>query len=130
MHIIKLVYIAHGWNLGFARKALILEATEAWRYGPVIPVVYRKFKSFGGDPIEIELKNQSEKLSPHQNLMLDFINDAYEDYDALQLSTMTHEEGTPWHTTYHGAGPGAIIPNKLIEAHYIEKIEDLISDAP
>ena len=40
MHVIKLVYLAHGWMLGFTSRALINEAVEAWTYGPVVPSTY------------------------------------------------------------------------------------------
>ena len=48
MHMIKLVYLSHGWMLGLRERSLINEAVEAWRYGPVVPSVYHRFKSFVG----------------------------------------------------------------------------------
>ena len=40
MHVLKLVYLCHGWCLGFTGEALINEPVEAWTYGPVVPTVY------------------------------------------------------------------------------------------
>ena len=44
MQITKLVYLAHGWFLGFHKQPLIIEDVQAWRFGPVIPPVYHAFK--------------------------------------------------------------------------------------
>ena len=46
MHVLKLVYLAHGWMLGLHKRPLIKEQVEAWLYGPVILVLYQKYKYF------------------------------------------------------------------------------------
>lgn len=40
----KLVYIAHGWGLGFLGEPLITQDIEAWKYGPIISDLYHEFK--------------------------------------------------------------------------------------
>ncbi|WAK02791.1 Panacea domain-containing protein [Methylobacter sp. YRD-M1] len=51
MKLQKLVYYAHGWNLGIFGEPLIDETIEAWKYGPVIQPIYHEFKSFGAEEI-------------------------------------------------------------------------------
>ncbi|HHW4679552.1 MAG TPA: Panacea domain-containing protein [Xylella sp.] len=51
IQIIKLVYIAHGWHLGFRKEPLINEPVEAWRHGPVIRSLYGKVKKYGSSGI-------------------------------------------------------------------------------
>ena len=51
MKLNKLVYIAHGWYLGLSDRPLIGEAAQAWKYGPVIPSIYHRFKAYGGAQI-------------------------------------------------------------------------------
>ena len=48
MHIIKLVYLSHGWMLGLHDTPLLWEPVEAWQYGPVVPSVYHLYKGWGG----------------------------------------------------------------------------------
>ena len=48
----KLVYFAHAWQLGLYGKPLIDTEFEAWRYGPVVPVVYFGLSHFRGGTIE------------------------------------------------------------------------------
>src|SRR5579871_2106878 len=51
MKLIKLVYIAHAWNLAFYKKPLISESVQAWKYGPVIESLYHGFKHFRNSTI-------------------------------------------------------------------------------
>ena len=124
MHVIKLVYLCHGWMLGVCGRALITESAEAWRYGPVVPAVYHAYKSFGGDSIDAVPTDRSEEFDAEQKELMNAVLGAYEDYTAWDLSAITHQPGTPWHTVYRdGQGEGAIIPNNLIRKHYKARIE-------
>ena len=124
MHVIKLVYLCHGWMLGICDRPLIVEPAEAWRYGPVVPTVYHAYKSFGGEPIETVPADRSDQFDEEQTGLMDAVLDAYRDHTAWALSAITHQPGTPWHRVYRGGwGEGAIIPNKLIRRHYKARIE-------
>ena len=120
MHLIKLIYICHGWMLGLHDDVLLYEPVEAWRYGPVVPSVYHRYKTFRAAPIDIRAVDQDGRLSTQECALIDFVNDSYSDLDALQLSSLTHEPGTPWHKTVRAHGVGAIIPNALIKEYYKE----------
>ena len=133
MKLNKLVYIAHGWYLGLADQPLIGEAAQAWKYGPVVPSVYHRFKSYGGaqvtalepadDMITIPQVKDSELRQ-----FLQRIWEVYGHLSGLQLSSLTHQEGTPWSDIRDKYGNtkdngGAIIPNDLIKKHYKEKVD-------
>ena len=119
MHVIKLVYICHGWMLGLFGEALSDEPAEAWRYGPVIPSVYHKYKSFRGHPIVVHMTNKSNEFTPTQNNLIEQVIEAYRNFDPWQLSGITHREGTPSQLTYEdGRGLEAIIPDEDIEEYY------------
>ena len=124
MHVIKLVYLCHGWMLGICDRPLIVEPAEAWRYGPVVPVVYRAYKSFGGDPIDTVPTDRGEVFDGKQTELMAAVLRAYRKYTPWDLSAITHQPGTPWHAVYgDGRGAGAIIPNKLIRKYYKARIE-------
>lgn len=124
MHVIKLVYLCHGWMLGICDRPLIVEPAEAWRYGPVVPTVYHAYKSFGGEAIETVPTDRSDAFDPEQIELMEAVLDAYKKHTAWALSAITHQPGTPWHQVYQGGrGEGAIIPNKLIRKHYKARIE-------
>lgn len=125
MHLIKLVYLCHGWMLGVHRRPLIHEDVVAWRYGPVVPTVYHMYKSFGGSPIDAvrPKPSQQDVFDGQQLRLMDAVLNAYQDYSAFDLSAITHQAGTPWHVVYAGGhGRGAIIPNALIQQHYAARL--------
>lgn len=124
MKVLKLVYLAHGWHLGNYHKPLIDDDIFAWQYGPVIPPVYNAFRSYGNAPITDVYRNPNGQLlmpasgQEFLNRILAF----YKDYTGLQLSFITHKEGSPWHQVYTTSGQNAKIPNSIIEDYYTKKV--------
>jgi len=133
LKLVKLVYISHGWYLAWKDKDLLSHAVEAWQYGPVIPVVYHRFKVFGDSQIK-EFADDVRALHFYVPQVddvevLEFLNGIwkeYKKYNGLQLSTLTHLKGTPWDIVYNDpinkGKKGVIIPNSLIKKHYLEKL--------
>jgi len=109
MQLIKLIYIAHGWTLGLYNQPLIGEQVEAWTYGPVIPSAYHDFKHYGRDPITQQkavMSAQGEWFIPTVShplaaQILDKVWAAYRHLDGIQLSSITHQPGTPWYKQWH-----------------------------
>ena len=126
MELLKLVYIAHGWNLAIHDAPLVTDTVQAWKYGPVFPSLYRAVREWGNIPIEKPLLvsiGDDTDFSAGEEEVMDAVLDAYGHYDGIQLSMLTHAPGTPWHEVYIGdkddAGD-APIPNKLIKQHFID----------
>lgn len=125
LHLVKLVYISHGWMLGFTGQPLIREAVEAWRYGPVVPEVYHAYKAFGGNPIRLPCQSFGRKLVDDQKELVEVVAGIYREFTAIQLSAMTHTSGSPWDITVKQYGlRNAIIPNPLIQKHYASLLAD------
>ncbi|HEY1963293.1 MAG TPA: type II toxin-antitoxin system antitoxin SocA domain-containing protein [Acidobacteriaceae bacterium] len=112
MKVQKLIYYAHGWHLALTGKPLLDRSVEAWQYGPVLPDVYRAFQDFGSQPITEparyaavdgnKLVLRRYKLPAHDpdaeyaDRVLRRILEEYGNYSAIELSMMTHAQGTPW----------------------------------
>ena len=118
MHVLKLVYISHGWMLGLYGRSLINEPAEAWRYGPAVPSIYHRYKSFRGDPITTEPVDRSDAFDDEQRDIVEQVHEVYGDFTPVQLSALTHKPDTPWDVTYREFGVGAIIRNELIRDYY------------
>ncbi len=52
MKLQKLLYYEQGFHLAYFNQPLFNEAIEAWQYGPVVPLVYEHYKSFGRTGLE------------------------------------------------------------------------------
>lgn len=119
MQVLKLSYICHGWMLGIHGEPLVSDPVMAWRYGPVIPDIYRLYKSFGGNPIDTVPVDKTNMLDGNQASLIKAVLNSYREFTAWQLSAITHKPGTPWDQVYNGdGGIGAIIPNNMIKKYY------------
>lgn len=128
MKLLKLVYIAHGWNLAVFDAPLIDDRIEAWEYGPVIPDLYHAIKKFGLKEVVGPIKGGSRAIlkdydADHLRLA-ELVLSTYRGWDAIELSAMTHREGTPWHTVWNDRGRqgrrNMEIPNHLLREHFLE----------
>lgn len=130
MQLNKLVFLAHGWFMAFTDKPLINEAVEAWQHGPVVASIYHSFKLFKGSPItrvnlaHARMKEEYKLIAEDENAVrvLDSVWRGFGQKSGLELSALTHLEGSPWHTIWEERGgkhqQNAIIPNLLIKAYY------------
>jgi uncharacterized phage-associated protein len=122
MQILKLVYIAHGWNLALHGRALIDQPVEAWQYGPVIRDLYNAMKGFGGGAVRGPLRAgygaHAENLTPSEEDLLGQVYRLYGHMNGVALSRITHASNTPWQQVYTPNVHGTIIPMDLIADHY------------
>lgn len=120
MKLLKLTYIAHGWHLGFYNEPLISNKVEAWKYGPVIPDLYRVTKRFGYSSVDydaLDLYVQNIDMDSEHEQFLKIIWNTYKSLNGLELSARTHIEGSPWSEVYDGTF-NKIIDNSKIEKYY------------
>ena len=118
MQVLKLVYIAHGWNLGLNAQPLVNEDIEAWQYGPVIPSLYHKYKQYGSNPIQDFPAEIADDFNAKEKIIIDQVWKGYGNRTGISLSSLTHQPGTPWDITVKQSGLGAVISNDLIEDYY------------
>jgi uncharacterized phage-associated protein len=92
----KLLYYAQAWSLVLRESELFPEDIEAWRWGPVVPTVYNQLPD-GQGAIQIPPTQffDAPDLPPEDAELVRSVWEAYNQYSALQLSRMTHQE-TPW----------------------------------
>ena len=95
-------------------RPLFSDDFEAWRYGPVVPAVYRLFSIFGGLDISRKTR-EAEGLSDAERGLIQDVARRLRGLRPWELVAKTHSPGSPWDLTYrHGAGAGNVIPKELI----------------
>lgn len=125
MELGKLVYFAQGWSLAIRNAPLINEPIQAWKFGPVIPSVYHAFKRYGSgpitsyatsDPFDSPLwgSQEQEPIPAHEysiddgpdknenqfaKRLVHKIWEQYGQFNAIQLSNLTHDPSAPWSQT-------------------------------
>ena len=120
----KLLYLTNGYYLAMSGERWISDSFEAWKYGPVIPGLYKFFKGFGSGAIKKGTRIPS--LFPAQNVRdseklqraLDFVLNRYGARTGIYLSELTHKVDSPWWKTRRDGGWNAPIPENEIKNYF------------
>lgn len=92
----KMMYYQQGFHLVYFGTPLFDEDIVAWQYGPVVPSVYKEYKSFESNSISTSKEGIS--LSDDEEELFNNVYEEYNQFSAVALMKMTHEE-SPWKTT-------------------------------
>lgn len=122
MELVKLTYLCHGWHLAFTGKPLTSDEPQAWQYGPVYPDLYHSVKNFRAGAVTNVPEGGLEcfgvpEINEQTQKIIKSVYDAYKNLNGVQLSALTHQEGTPWHKVWDGSRNKSI-PQELIESHF------------
>ncbi len=105
----KLCYYAQAWHLAWTGTPLFAERIEAWRLGPVCPILY-----------DAQYHQQEKlvgegKLSEKQRLVVDQVLEAYGNKSPGELSELTHRED-PWRDARGDVSPEARTNTEISQA--------------
>ena len=97
---------------------------EAWIHGPVVPVLYQRYKNYSGYDIP---KNEYFDTSIFTSEVLDILEQVWDEYGKFtgnQLEAISHQE-KPWIDARDGVPPyeasSSIISDKNIFMYYNEQ---------
>lgn len=132
-HLIKMVFISHGRTLAALKKPLIRDRIEAWKYGPVIPILYHELKLWGDAPVQSlhycgtspddeDRRLFFETVLPEkERYLIDLTVNDYGDWSFWDLRKLCHEYDSPWDIHYDGE-LGTEIPDSTIQEYYINEM--------
>ena len=89
----KILYFAQAYYLSRLNKPLFTEKLMAWKYGPVVPGVYHKFKKYTNRPMI--LKEDKSTLRKEDKEILKKVWEAFGGYSAGRLVSIVHSHA-PW----------------------------------
>lgn len=126
----KLLYFAQGWSLARLGKPLFDAQLEAWKYGPVVPEIYRRYSGNGDRGIESEGFDAHALADEECEIVLDVMRE-YGKYSTSTLIQMSHAHGAPWSNTEISQ----VIPQEQIQAYFagkprLKSFDDIIDDYP
>lgn len=129
----KLCYLVNGFVLREREDPAFYDDIEAWKYGPVIPTVYHKYKIHGDGKIpRLAMCRTSlddrEALHKRCTELADIIGEEvaattrgvlkeYSKFDGVTLMAMTHGKDTPWKKAFK-AGQNKVITTGTIKEFY------------
>lgn len=140
LKLIKLIYIAYGWNLAINGSRLFEEPIYAWKHGPVIRSIYDEFKSFGkrqitskSKDIDLDTWEPFEPRIPSKDddviWVLNKVWAVYKRFEAWTLREKTHEPNGPWDKVYNADNRDVKLIDAHIQEHYAERIRTYIAAA-
>lgn len=131
MQLQKLPYIAHGWGSAILNQPLLSVTPQAWRYGPVYPTLYDALSRYGAGAVDDFVRENDGNcfardrgkvveahLTDHEKKLINMVWNKYKTKGGIDLSAITHEQGTPWTKTVSKFGLQSQIPESLIKEHY------------
>jgi uncharacterized phage-associated protein len=131
MHLQKLVYLAHGWNLAVNGEPLIEDRFEAWEYGPVLRRLYDATRAYGARDIPSLLRwgqdtpfpfddggIAEEPLTQAEINVIDEVWRLYGHFPAFKLSALTHAPDSPWSAAF-AQGRNQQISNTEISDYFV-----------
>lgn len=90
----KLCYYAQAWYYALKDKRLIKSDFQAWVNGPVSPILYQRFKSYGYADIP-QNQDLSCLIKEEDTAFLERVWATYGDQSGNSLEILTHRE-LPW----------------------------------
>lgn len=113
----KQVYLAHGIFIANHGEPLLNEDVECWQYGPVISVLYHRFKMYGMTDIPLNaITHDLPEFPLKVKEVLDFTWKITKDVGAIRLSNWTHKQGSPWTNALNKKL--SIVPNESIKEYF------------
>ena len=99
----KLIYISYGWYWALLGRELFEDEIQAWKYGPVIPAVWRAFKDQGHGIEKISnIQPPLNDLDESTKNVLEAVYEVYVSKESGRIVAITHAPGTPWSLVYDG----------------------------
>jgi len=109
MKLQKLIYFAYKDFLQKTGKRAFNDTIQTWKYGPVIQSVYDEFKSYGKKPITRFARDAQDKVyvvkGKGLNSSIDYVWNKYKCFNGIDLSNMTHQDGTAWSKAFEAHRP-------------------------
>lgn len=122
----KVLYYVKAISKLFEETSIILEPCEAWKFGPVFPSVYEKYKDFGKEEISLSLSDEyiNGLLSEKEKQITDFVMNTFGIYNAWFLKDLTHCE-EPWISARNGLDENDASRNLMddkVISYYFDKM--------
>lgn len=122
MKAMKLLYYIQAASLVINNKRLFNDDLIAWRFGPVVERVHKKYKGEKGIVGEISDSDINDYLElqndPETSDILNSIYEQFHDKSALELMKQTHQEA-PWKET----AQSDVISDDKIKNYFSEVIK-------
>lgn len=99
IHIQKLMFLFEAYYMNMKDVSYLYEcAFKAWNFGPVATQLYKRFKVYGKNEIELtnEEIEQGNSITEEKKKLMNELYEAFKEFTAMELVKFTHAKGSPW----------------------------------
>lgn len=121
----KLVYYSQVESLRKYNRLLFDDIVEAWQYGPVEPVVYHTFSSYGRNCIT--KSSDLAILDGTSKKLIDSVMDKLGMLTAFDLVTLSHKPDGAWASVYSPNRDNPITPEAILASNDGLDINDVVT---
>ena len=121
----KLVYYSQVESLRKYNRPLFDDIVEAWQYGPVEPVVYHTFSSYGRNCIT--KSSDLAILDGTSKKLIDSVMDKLGMLTAFDLVTLSHKPDGAWASVYSPNRDNPITPEAILASNDGLDINDVVT---
>lgn len=119
---LQLQKILYYIQINFFRRmgeAAFKDTIEAWKYGPVVPVVYSEFERYGAAKICKLYSGVNKIFSIEERMLIERVVNACTSISPWELVDKSHRVGGPWAMKYQD-GRKNKIPVELIKQYALQ----------
>lgn len=116
LHVQKLMFLFEAFYMNVTGEPFLYECEyKAWNFGPVATQLYKVFKIYGKDNINLTQKqiDDGNSIPEEKKELLEKLYEAFKDFSAIQLVNFTHAEGSPWKEAWDNEKYSVISKEKM-----------------
>ena len=113
----KILYFIQAAFLITKNRPCFKEEIEAWGFGPVVPVVYREYKAYGGVCIPHFTDRPIETIEKEDMVLIDEIVEFCKPYSSVDLTDVSMKQD-PWRMVYSRYRKKVVISNESIKEYF------------
>jgi len=116
LHIQKLIFLFEAYYMSVKDVPYLYECDfKACNFGPVVPQLYNKFKSYGYNEIVLteEQNQEGSSISEEKKVLMQQLYEAFKDFSARDLVNFTYAPDTPWKEAWEKKEYSIILKEKM-----------------
>lgn len=126
LHVQKLMFLFEAYYMNATGEDELYECGyKAWNFGPVAPRLYKKYKSYGKDDIQLteEEKELGNNISDKKKKLMKQLYETFKEFQAMDLVSFTHAKGSPWREVWENNPYGDISKESMKDwfSQYVKK---------
>ena len=90
---------------------------KAWSFGPVAPMLYKRYKNYGKDDIQLSKADEEKgnQILDEKKQIMEELYKTFKDFRAIELLSFTHAKDSPWKYVWNEKPHGEISKESMKE---------------